>query len=200
MGTIHVSNQHSRFSRQAVFGQCFVFGVLIILFLLTSCTSHTQYLLFSVFLDFSRDRVDVFLRSTSLKCRPSSLEVASVVLGPYESEDDGVCGHRSNEDALDKGVIWHIFWAIRPLDRRAEVFAAGYGIREMGKNDPVVGGEIPTGFDLSRSCGDHGTQLESHTRECGPERRRRDFRQKNWKDTQCSTNQRSVTIRTFLEG
>ena len=45
-----------------------------------------------------------------------------MVLGPYEREDDGVRGHRSDENTLDEGVIWHILGAIWSLDRRTEVF------------------------------------------------------------------------------
>ena len=70
---------------------------------------------------FSRHRTDVFSRSTGLERRLSFLEVASVVLGTDEGKEDDVCGNTSDENALDKGVIWHIFWAIRSLNRRAGV-------------------------------------------------------------------------------
>jgi hypothetical protein len=122
--------------------------VLNIFFLLTSFTSHTHYLLLD-FLDFFRDRVDISLRSTNLERRLGSLEVASVVLGTYEREDDEVCGDTSDENALDKGVIRHVFWTIRSLNRRAEVFTTSYGTREMSKRDSIVEGRIPTGFNLS---------------------------------------------------
>ena len=77
--------------------------------------------------------------------------MASVVLRPYEGEDNDVCGHASDENTLDKSVIWHIFWAIWSLDRRAEVFTASYRTGETDKSNSVLEGEIPTGFDLSRS-------------------------------------------------
>ena len=147
---IDVPNRN-RFSRQTFFGWCFVFGALNDLFLLTSCTSHTWSLCPLDFLDLLRDRIDVFLRSTSLERRLSSLEVTSVVLGPYEGKDDDIRGHASDENTLDKSVIWYIFWAVWSLDRRAEVFTASYGTRETDENNPVVEGEIPTGFDLGRS-------------------------------------------------
>ena len=64
--------------------------------------------------------------------RLASLEVASVALGTYEGEDDDVHGHTSNENALDKGVIWHIFWTIRSLNRRTEVFTTSYMYKRDG--------------------------------------------------------------------
>lgn len=103
--------------------------MLYVLFLLTSFASGTQPL---HVLSFFRGKVDVFFRSTSLERRLASLKVAPVVLGTYEGEDDNVYGHTSNEDALDKGIIWHVFWAIRSLNRRAEVFAAGYEAKGDG--------------------------------------------------------------------
>ena len=86
--------------------------MLNVLFLLTTFASHTQPLHLLEFLDFFRDKIDIFLRSTGLERRLASLEVATVVLRTYEGEDDNVCGHSSNEDALDKGVIRHVLWAI----------------------------------------------------------------------------------------
>lgn len=86
--------------------------MLNVLFLLTPFASHTQSLHVPDFLGFFRDNVDIILRSTGLERRPASLEVATVILGTYEGENDNVCSHSSNEDALDKGVIRHVLWAI----------------------------------------------------------------------------------------
>ena len=88
-------NKHGGFLRQIVFNRSFVFDVLNI-----------------IFLGFIRNRADVFLGSPSLERRLASLEVGSVVLGTYEREDDDVCDNTSDEDALDNGIIWHVFWAI----------------------------------------------------------------------------------------
>ena len=125
-------NQYERFSRQVVFSRSSVFDVLDILFLLTPFTFHTRYLHLPDFLGFFWDRSDIFLRSTSLERRLSSLKVASVVLGAYEGEDDDICGDTSYENALDHGVVWHVFWAIWSLNRRAEVFTTSYGDERGG--------------------------------------------------------------------
>ena len=54
---------------------------------------------------FFWDRVDVFPRDTCLERRLASLEVASVVFGSNERENDEACGHTSDEDALDQNVV-----------------------------------------------------------------------------------------------
>ena len=73
-----------------------------------------------------------------------------MVLGTYEGENDNVYGYRSDEDALDKAVIRHVFRATRSLNLRAEVFTTNYQTRETGQNDSIVERGIPTSFDLSR--------------------------------------------------
>jgi len=72
---------------------------------------------------FSWRRVNVFLRDISLERRLASLKVASVVLGSDECEDDDVYGHTSNEDTLDQGVVWHVFYPVCSFDRRAGVLS-----------------------------------------------------------------------------
>jgi len=83
-----------------------------VLFLLTTFVSHTQSHHVPDFLGFFRDSVDIFLRSTGLERRLASLEVATVILRTYEGENDNVCGRSSDEDALNKGIIRHVLWAI----------------------------------------------------------------------------------------
>jgi hypothetical protein len=122
----------NEFSRQAVFGRCFVFDMLNVIFLLTPFTSRARSPHVPDFLDFIRDRVGVFLRSTNLERCLASLEVTAVVLGTYKGENDNVYGNRSDEDALNQGVIRHIFWAVRSLNRRAEVFTTSYETRATG--------------------------------------------------------------------
>ena len=101
--------------------------------------------------------------------------MTSVVLGPDEGEDKNVSGHDADEDALDEGVVRHVFGTFRSLNRRAGVISASCKTKNgmnKNKNSSATEGDFRTGFDLSRSRRHHVTQLVSHTREGGPERRR----------------------------
>ena len=67
---------------------------------------------------FRLDGVHVLLRCASLERRLTSLEVTPVVFGTDEGEDDDVDSYSTDEDALNEGVVWHVFWTVRSLDRR----------------------------------------------------------------------------------
>lgn len=81
--------------------------------------SGNRFVRFLDTLSFLWNRVHVLLRSACLERRLSPLEVTSVVFGTDQGEDDDVDGNRTDEDALNEGVVWHVFWAIRSLDCRA---------------------------------------------------------------------------------
>jgi hypothetical protein len=120
---INLKRQGKR-SHGVVPGRSCVFNVLNGILLLTAFTSHTRPLNALNPLGFCQNRNHILLRSTSLERCLASLEVVPVVLGTDESEDNDVGGHNADEDALDKGVVRHIFWPLGCLDRRPRVFSA----------------------------------------------------------------------------
>ena len=138
--------------------------------LLVTCTTFRARPLGSF-----RNGIHVLLRSTGLERRLASLEMASVVLGPDEGEDKDVSSHDTDEDTLDEGVVRHVFGTFRSLNRCAGAISASCKTKNgmnKNRNNSTTEGDLRTGFDLSRSRRHHVTQLVSHTREGGPERRR----------------------------
>ena len=74
----------------------------------------------SLVLMVSRHRADVLLRSAGLERCLAFFEVASVVLGTDEGEDDDVYGHTSDEDTLNQSVVRHVY----SINYRAGVLSA----------------------------------------------------------------------------
>ena len=123
--TASTADEQSRPSNKTVFR--LPFGKLKDLFLLPHFASNAQPLNIRNPPNLQRGRIHILLRGTSLECRLAFFEVASVPLRADQGEDDNVGGHGSDEDCLDEGVVWYIFWAFRSLDRCTCVFSAGYG-------------------------------------------------------------------------
>ena len=128
--TYHINtadlDQQNRLLQKVVSSRPFVFNELDDIFLPSSYTSHAQPLkvVDADYLTFSWNGVDILLRSASLERRLAFLKVTPVVLGTNEGEDDDVGRYASDEDALDEGVVWHVFWAIWSLNRRAGTLSA----------------------------------------------------------------------------
>ena len=60
-----------------------------------------------------------------------------MVLRTKDRQDDDECSHTSDENALDQGVVWHVFQPVWCLDRRARMFTGGYATQVMNQNDPA---------------------------------------------------------------
>jgi hypothetical protein len=91
--------------------------------LLLRTASHARPVLSSVGVAY--EVADVLFGSTRLEGRLAPLEVASVVLGTEEGEDDDVRGNDTDEDTLDEGVVGYDLATGRCLNRSGVLITTG---------------------------------------------------------------------------